>query len=51
MVLAKTTYQLTSHFPREERYGLISQLQRSAVRKNAAAAAPSTHSAPPSTHS
>jgi len=28
---AKQVYQLTSRFPREERYGLSSQLQRSAV--------------------
>ncbi|MGH8225582.1 MAG: four helix bundle protein [Gammaproteobacteria bacterium] len=31
MTLAKEVYQLTSGFPREERYGLSSQLQRSAV--------------------
>ncbi|MGH8127321.1 MAG: four helix bundle protein [Gammaproteobacteria bacterium] len=31
MSLAKQTYELTAGFPREERYGLSSQLQRSAV--------------------
>ena len=31
MTLAKQVYELTSGFPREERYGLSSQLQRSAV--------------------
>ncbi len=31
MELAKQTYELTADFPREERYGLSSQLQRSAV--------------------
>ncbi|MBT2745323.1 MULTISPECIES: four helix bundle protein [unclassified Lysobacter] len=31
MSLAKQTYQLTASFPREERFGLTSQLQRSAV--------------------
>ena len=31
MTLAKRSYELTSGFPREERYGLSSQLQRSAV--------------------
>jgi carbamoyl-phosphate synthase large subunit len=31
MQLAKETYSLTSTFPREERYGLASQLQRAAV--------------------
>jgi carbamoyl-phosphate synthase large subunit len=31
MQLAKQTYLLTASFPREERYGLASQLQRSAV--------------------
>ncbi|MGH8192337.1 MAG: four helix bundle protein [Rhodanobacteraceae bacterium] len=31
MLLAKNTYQLTATFPREERYGLSSQLQRCAV--------------------
>jgi len=31
MSLAKGVYELTSAFPREERYGLASQLQRSAV--------------------
>jgi len=31
MSLAKLVYWLTSNFPREERYGLTSQLQRSAV--------------------
>ncbi len=31
MELAKKTYELTAVFPREERYGLSSQLQRSAV--------------------
>jgi carbamoyl-phosphate synthase large subunit len=31
MTLAKTVYELTADFPREQRYGLSSQLQRSAV--------------------
>jgi carbamoyl-phosphate synthase large subunit len=31
MVLAKQVYSLTAEFPRQERYGLTSQLQRSAV--------------------
>ena len=31
MALAKQAYELASGFPREERYGLSSQLQRSAV--------------------
>ncbi|RNF85437.1 four helix bundle protein [Montanilutibacter psychrotolerans] len=31
MRLAKSVYELTAEFPREERYGLSSQLQRSAV--------------------
>jgi four helix bundle protein len=31
MSLAKGVYELTAGFPREERYGLTSQLQRSAV--------------------
>jgi four helix bundle protein len=31
MTLAKTVYELTAGFPREERYGLSSQLQRAAV--------------------
>lgn len=31
MSLAKQVYQLTGDFPRDERYGLSSQLQRSAV--------------------
>ncbi|MGJ7902080.1 four helix bundle protein [Lysobacter sp. 1R34A] len=31
MSLAKQVYQLTAGFPRDERYGLSSQLQRSAV--------------------
>jgi carbamoyl-phosphate synthase large subunit len=31
MELAKRVYQLTSTFPREERYGLCSQMQRAAV--------------------
>ena len=31
MQLAKATYLLTANFPREERYGLSAQLQRSAV--------------------
>jgi four helix bundle protein len=31
MTLAKDVYLLTADFPREERYGLSSQLQRSAV--------------------
>ena len=31
MALAKRVYELTADFPREERYGLSSQLQRSAV--------------------
>jgi len=31
MDLAKTVYSLTADFPREERYGLSSQLQRAAV--------------------
>ena len=31
MSLAKSVYELTAGFPREERYGLASQLQRSAV--------------------
>jgi four helix bundle protein len=31
MALAKEVYLLTADFPREERYGLSSQLQRSAV--------------------
>jgi four helix bundle protein len=29
--LAKVTYRLTSNFPREEQYGLVSQMRRSAV--------------------
>ena len=31
MDLAVFTYQLTSYFPKEEKYGLISQIQRCAV--------------------
>ena len=31
MILTKKVYELTSGFPREERYGLTSQLQRAAV--------------------
>ena len=31
MTLAKQVYEITADFPREERYGLTSQLQRSAV--------------------
>ncbi len=31
MVLAKRIYQLTARLPREERYGLCSQMQRAAV--------------------
>ncbi len=31
MTLAKAVYELTADFPREQRYGLGSQLQRSAV--------------------
>lgn len=31
MDLARTVYSLTTSFPREERYGLSSQLQRAAV--------------------
>lgn len=31
MDLAKTTYQLTKLFPKDELYGLVSQLRRSAV--------------------
>ena len=31
MQLAKAVYEFTADFPREERYGLASQLQRSAV--------------------
>ncbi|MDO4709924.1 MAG: four helix bundle protein, partial [Pseudomonadota bacterium] len=31
MLLAKQVYQATARFPREERYGLSAQLQRSAV--------------------
>ena len=31
MDLAVFTYQLTSYFPREEKYGLISQIQRCTV--------------------
>ncbi|WP_081049107.1 four helix bundle protein [Xanthomonas translucens] len=31
MVLAKQVYEITAELPREERYGLTSQLQRSAV--------------------
>ena len=31
MDLAVFTYQLTSYFPKEENYGLISQIQRCAV--------------------
>ena len=31
MRLAKQTYEITARFPREERYGLSSQMQRAAV--------------------
>ncbi len=31
MALAKRVYELTAEFPRDERYGLTSQIQRSAV--------------------
>ena len=31
MVLVKTIYELTGEFPKEETYGLSSQMQRSAV--------------------
>lgn len=29
--LAVRSYEITSHFPREERYGLVAQIRRSAV--------------------
>ncbi len=31
MAVAKTTYDLTRHFPEEEKYGLVSQMRRAAV--------------------
>jgi four helix bundle protein len=31
MELAREVYELTSHFPKEERYGLTSQMRRAAV--------------------
>ncbi len=31
MALARTTYSLTKHFPKEETYGLVQQMRRAAV--------------------
>ena len=31
MAVAKTIYDLTRHFPEEEKYGLVSQMRRAAV--------------------
>jgi four helix bundle protein len=31
MALAKGIYELTIHFPKEETYGLVSQIRRAAV--------------------